>query len=45
MIRNFSADGSSLLYPKYKEGRPLKFTLAQQREIKKIARADRLTNL
>jgi hypothetical protein len=36
VIRNFNADGFSSLYPRYKGGRP-KFTLAQRREIKKIA--------
>ena len=35
VIRNFNADGFSSLYPKYKGGRPLKFTLGQRREIKK----------
>jgi transposase len=39
VIRNFNADGFSSLYPKYKGGRPPKFTLAQQREIKKIAKS------
>jgi transposase len=37
VIRNFSADGFSSLYPRYKGGRPPKFTLPQRREIKKIA--------
>jgi transposase len=37
VIRNFNADGFASLYPKYKGGRPLKFTLPQRREIKKIA--------
>ena len=37
VIRNFNADGFSSLYPKYKGGRPPKFSLAQRREIKKIA--------
>jgi transposase len=36
-IRNFNADGFASLYPKYKGGRPPKFTLIQRREIKKIA--------
>jgi transposase len=39
VIRNFNADGFASLYPKYKGGRPPKYTLAQRREIKKIARA------
>ena len=39
MIRNFNADGFGSLYPKYKGGRPPKFTLGQRREIKKIAKA------
>ncbi len=37
VIRNFNADGFSSLYPKYKGGRPPKFTLVQRREIKKVA--------
>jgi transposase len=39
VIRSFNADGFGSLYPKYKGGRPPKFTLAQRREIKKIAKA------
>ena len=39
VIRNFSADGFASLYPKYKGGRPPKFTLGQRREIKKIAKS------
>src|SRR5207302_11175222 len=39
VIRNFNADGYSSLNPKYKGGRPPKFSLAQRREIKKIARS------
>ena len=39
VIRNFSADGFSSLYPRYKGGRPPKFTLGQRREIKKIAKS------
>jgi transposase len=39
VIRNFPADGFSSLYPRYKGGRPPKFTLAQRREIKKIAKS------
>jgi hypothetical protein len=37
VIRNINADGFGSLYPRYKGGRPPKFTLAQRREIKKIA--------
>jgi transposase len=39
VIRNFNADGFGSLYPKYRGGRPPKFTLVQRREIKKIAKA------
>ena len=39
VIRNFNADGFGSLYPKYKGGRPPKFTLGQRREIKKIAKS------
>jgi transposase len=39
VIRNFNADGFSSLYPKYRGGRPPKFTLGQRREIKKIAKS------
>jgi transposase len=39
VIRNFNADGFSSLYPKYKGGRPPKFTRGQPREVKKIAKA------
>ena len=39
VIRNFNADGFGSLYPKYRGGRPPKFTLGQRREIKKIAKA------
>jgi transposase len=39
VIRNFNADGFSSLYPRYRGGRPPKFTLPQRREIKKIAKA------
>jgi transposase len=41
VIRNFNAYGFGSLYPKYKGGRPPKFTLGQRREIKKIARPGR----
>ena len=37
MVGNFNADGFDSLYPRYKGGYPLKFTLGQRREIKKIA--------
>jgi transposase len=33
VIRNFNADGFGSLYPRYKGGRPPKFTLGQRREI------------
>jgi transposase len=39
VIHNFNADGFGSLHPRYKGGRPPKFTLAQRREIKKIARS------
>jgi transposase len=39
VIGNFNADGFDSLYPRYKGGRPPKFTLAQRREIKKIAKS------
>jgi transposase len=39
VIRNFNADGFNSLYPKYKGGRPPKFTLPQRWEIKKIAKS------
>jgi transposase len=39
VIRNFNSDGFASLYPKYKGGRPVKFTLGQRREIKKIAKS------
>ena len=39
VICNFNADGFTSLYPRYQGGRPPKFTLAQRREIKKIARS------
>jgi transposase len=39
VIRSFNADGFGSLYPKYKGGRPPKFSLPQRREIKKIARS------
>jgi transposase len=39
VIHNFNADGFSSLYPKYKGGRPPKFTLPQRREVKKAAKS------
>ena len=38
VIHNFNADGFNSLYPRYRGGRPPKFTLPQRREIKKIAK-------
>lgn len=37
VIHNFNADGFDSLYPRYKGGRPPKFTAGQRREIKRIA--------
>jgi transposase len=34
VIRNFNADGFSSLYPKYKGGRPPKFTLGQRQALR-----------
>ena len=39
VIRNFNADGFDSLYPKYRGGRPPKFTLPQRREVKKVAKS------
>ena len=39
VICNFNADGFDSLYPKYRGGRPPKFTLGQRREIKKVAKS------
>ena len=39
VIHNFNTDGFSSLYPRYRGGRPPKFTLAQRQEIKKIAKS------
>jgi transposase len=39
VIHNFNADGFGSLYPKYKGGRPPKFSLPQRREVKKIAKS------
>jgi len=38
-IRNFNADGFDSLYPRYKGNYPLKFTLGQRREIKKLVKS------
>src|SRR6202012_1998650 len=38
VIHNFNADGFDSLSPRYRGGRPPKFTLPQRREIKKIAK-------
>jgi transposase len=39
VIRNFNAEGFSSLVPRYKGGRPPKFSLLQRREVKKIAKS------
>jgi transposase len=39
VIHNFNADGFDSLYPKYKGGRPKRFTLPERREVKKIAKS------
>jgi transposase len=39
VIHNFNTDGFASLYPKYAGGRPKTFTLAERREIKKIAKS------
>lgn len=39
VLHNFNADGFGSLYPRYAGGRPPQFTLAQRREIKKIAKS------
>lgn len=39
VIRNFNTDGFGSLYPKYRGGRPPKFTLAQRRKVKKAAKS------
>ena len=39
VIRNVSTDRFASLYPKYKGGRPPKFTHARRREIKKTAKS------
>src|SRR5215212_11312831 len=37
VIHNFNLDGFDALYPRYRGGRPPTFTLAQRREIKRLA--------
>ena len=37
MLHNFKLDGFDSLYPRYAGGRPPIFTLAQRREIKRLA--------
>src|SRR5215212_2825657 len=37
VIHNFNADGFDALYPRYKGGRPPKFTTAERAQIKSIA--------
>ena len=37
VIHNFNDDGFDSLYPRYGGGRPPKFSLAERRQIKKIA--------
>ena len=39
VLHNFNADGFESPYPRYAGGHPPAFTLAQRREIKKIAKA------
>jgi transposase len=39
VLHNFNADGFDSVYPRYRGGRPPQFTLAQRREIKKIAKS------
>ena len=39
VLHNFNADGFDSLYPRYAGGDPPVFTLAQRREIKKIAKS------
>ena len=38
VIHNFNAHGFDSLYPRYRGGRPPKFTLPRRREIKKLAK-------
>jgi len=37
VIHNFNADGFDSLYPRYRGGRPPKFTLSERQAIKKMA--------
>ena len=39
VLHNFNADGFASLYPRYRGGRPRRFTLPERREIKKIAKS------
>ena len=39
MLHDFTADGFESLYPRYAGGHPPVFTLAQRRQIKKIAKS------
>src|SRR3954452_11754886 len=39
VIHNFNADGFESLYPRYRGGRPPKFSAAQREQIKRIALA------
>ena len=39
VIHNFNGDGFESLYPRYKGGRPRRFTLPERREITKIAKS------
>ena len=39
VLHNFNADGFESLYPRYAGGRPPTFTLAERREVKKIAKS------
>ena len=40
VIHNFNRDGFDALYPRYKGGRPHRFTLPKRQEIKRIALTD-----
>src|SRR6188472_2022198 len=40
VIHNFNRDGFEALYPRYKGGRPQRFTLPKRQEIKRIALSD-----
>jgi transposase len=39
VIHNFNADGLDSIYPRYRGGRPPRFTLPQRREMKRIAKS------